>query len=73
MIRKRVTTVVRTVRERPALLAALVLLLAVLAGLTGYWLASGDGQTAAESSGRRILYWYDPMLPDERYPGPGKS
>lgn len=73
MIRKRVTTVVRTVRERPALLAALVLLLAVLAGLTGYWLASGEGQTAAESSGRRILYWYDPMLPDERYPGPGKS
>jgi len=73
MIRKRVTTIVRAARERPVLLAALVLLLAVLAGLTGYWLASGDEQTAAESSGRRILYWYDPMLPDERYPGPGKS
>ena len=27
----------------------------------------------ASESGRKILYWYDPMLPAERYPGPGKS
>lgn len=74
MIRERLTTIVRTTRERPALLAVLVLLLVLLAGATGYWLASrGTGQQTADGSGRRILYWYDPMLPDERYPGPGKS
>ena len=78
MTRKRLATIVRTVRERPALIAALALLLALLSGLAGYMLASGGGkgttrQAPAESSDRRILYWYDPMVPGERYPGPGKS
>lgn len=74
MIRDRVTTIVRTTRERPALLAALALILVLIAGATGYWLAGGGSeQAASDASGRRILYWYDPMLPDERYPGPGKS
>ena len=73
MIRDRLTTIVRTTRERPALLAAVALLVVLLAGVTGYWLASGSEQAATDTSGRRILYWYDPMLPDERYPGPGKS
>jgi Cu(I)/Ag(I) efflux system membrane fusion protein len=74
MIRERLTTIVRTTRERPALLAAIVLLLVLLAGVAGYWLASrGSEQQTADTSGRRILYWYDPMLPGERYPGPGKS
>jgi Cu(I)/Ag(I) efflux system membrane fusion protein len=74
MIRERLTTIVRTTKERPALLAALVLLLALLSGVTGYWLAGSSGeQAASDTSGRRILYWYDPMLPNERYPGPGKS
>lgn len=75
MIRNRLITIVRTVRERPALIAALALLLALLSGLAGYMLASGGttGQAPAESSDRRILYWYDPMVPNERYPGPGKS
>ena len=74
MIRERLTTIVRTTRERPALLAAIALLLVLLAGVTGYWLARGGAEQATgETSGRRILYWYDPMLPDERYPGPGQS
>ena len=75
MIRNRLTTIVRTVRDRPALVAALALLLALLSGLAGYLLASGGGgePTSADSSDRQILYWYDPMLPGERYPGPGKS
>jgi Cu(I)/Ag(I) efflux system membrane fusion protein len=74
MIRERLTTIVRTTREQPALLAVIVLLLVLLAGVTGYWFASrGSEQQTAETSGRSILYWYDPMLPDERYPGPGKS
>ena len=31
------------------------------------------GEAPAEQAGRKILYWYDPMVPAERYPGPGKS
>ena len=75
MIRDTLTTVVRRTRERPALITALALLLALLSGLAGYMLAPGGGthQAQTDSSGRRILYWYDPMLPNERYPGPGKS
>ena len=75
MIRDTLTTVVRRRRDRPALIAALALLLALLSGLGGYMLASGGGteQAQTDSSGRRILYWYDPMVPNERYPGPGKS
>lgn len=75
MIRDTLTTVVRRTRERPALIAALALLLVLLSGLGGYMLATGGGadQAQADSSVRRILYWYDPMVPDERYPGPGKS
>lgn len=34
----------------------------------------GAGDETAEGGGEReILYWYDPMVPNERYPGPGKS
>lgn len=74
MIRERVTTVVRQGRERPAVVAAIVLLLLLVAALAGYFIVGGGGAAdQADSSGRRILYWYDPMLPDERYPGPGKS
>jgi len=78
MTRKRLTTIVRAVRERPALIALLALLLALLSGLAGYMLAAGGdsgmtGQAPAESPDRRILYWYDPMVPNERYRGPGKS
>src|SRR3546814_4698380 len=30
----------------------------------------GVGQ---DGSGRKVLYWYDPMIPMERYDAPGKS
>lgn len=75
MIRNRLITIVRTVRDRPALIAALALLLALVSGFAGYMLAAGSRgeQTTADSPDRRILYWYDPMVPNERYPGPGKS
>ena len=73
MIRERVTTIVRTTRQRPALLAALALLLVFGAGVGGYRIAGGGGPQRSAESGRRILYWYDPMVPAEHYPGPGKS
>lgn len=31
------------------------------------------GGAADPTAGRKVLYWYDPMIPNERYPGPGKS
>jgi Cu(I)/Ag(I) efflux system membrane fusion protein len=73
MIRDSSTTIVRRIRERPALIAALALLLAVLAGFAGYEFATGKLQQASDQSGRRVAYWYDPMVPQEHYPGPGKS
>lgn len=70
MIRDRVTTVIR--RQRPEVLRALVLLFVLIAGIAGYLIATAGSKQQAES-GRRILYWYDPMVPQEHYPGPGKS
>jgi len=56
--------------------AALALVLA--AGAGGYGLArlgqpSATSAPQAKGAERKILYWHDPMLPAERYPGPGKS
>ena len=73
MIRERSTTIVRRLRERPALIAALALLLAILAGIAGYEVATGGKMQQSDQPGRRIAYWYDPMVPGEHYPGPGKS
>jgi membrane fusion protein, copper/silver efflux system len=74
MIRDRVTTIVRTARQHPALVGFLALLLVLVAGYGGYLIATGSSQQKQSgSAGRRILYWYDPMVPQEHYPGPGKS
>jgi Cu(I)/Ag(I) efflux system membrane fusion protein len=54
-----------------ALLAALV-----MGGGAGYWLAS-SGKTAQAAPTtipeRQVLYWYDPMVPSQRFDKPGKS
>jgi len=52
--------------------------LVLIAGAGGYGLARlGKPAEAtpppAKAAERKILYWYDPMIPMERYPGPGKS
>ena len=73
MTRERETTIVRRVSERPALVGGLALLLALLAGLGGYEFGSGGREAQTQSAGKGILYWYDPMVPNEHYPGPGKS
>ena len=72
----RETMIIRRLREQPALVAALALLLALLSGLGGYMLAPRGEATEpaqADSQGRRVLYWYDPMFPDKRFDKPGKS
>ncbi len=56
------------VRWRAGILAAVL-----VAGGGGYWLGQhGESATAAGSgqSERKILYWYDPMVPQEHYDNP---
>ncbi|MDQ3471837.1 MAG: efflux RND transporter periplasmic adaptor subunit, partial [Pseudomonadota bacterium] len=62
----------RTPRQKRLFAAALALLFAVAAG--AYFLL-GDDAPAADGPcpASELLYWHDPMVPMERYPGPGKS
>lgn len=58
-------------RWRAGILAAVL-----IAGGGGYWLGQrGDGQAPAEATadGRKILYYYDPMFPNQKFDKPGKS
>ncbi|NBW75758.1 MAG: efflux RND transporter periplasmic adaptor subunit [Sphingomonadaceae bacterium] len=53
-------------RWRAGLLAAVL-----IAGGGGYWLGQRGGAAGAPSaSERKILYWYDPMVPLEHYDNP---
>ena len=63
-----------------ALIAAVVVLV-----VAGVWIARDREEIAAptsrneteavvqDNSGRRVLYWYDPMVPQQRFEKPGKS
>jgi Cu(I)/Ag(I) efflux system membrane fusion protein len=65
-------------RRIPALVAAAVAITA-LGAAGGWWWAhrtmAGHGASApaAESKGRKILYWQDPMVPGQKFDKPGKS
>ena len=70
--------------KKQAAVAGLAGALLLAAGLgLGYWLADGagddadsDASTASATTGegdREVLYWYDPMVPDQRFDKPGKS
>jgi Cu(I)/Ag(I) efflux system membrane fusion protein len=64
-------------------------LLAAAAGLVGYWLAqermddhathpapkvaASAGGVVQDGSGKQVLYWYDPMAPQQKFDKPGKS
>lgn len=71
----------RTTMHRTIMIAAGIVLLATgLAG--GYWWArrgaglgdAAEAHVAATASGeRKVLYWYDPMVPDRHFDKPGKS
>jgi len=66
----------RSLRVRLAVGAVLI---ATAAGGGGYWLASkrtvAPSATAAATAPaeRKILYWYDPMMPGQHFDKPGKS
>ncbi|MEW9898078.1 efflux RND transporter periplasmic adaptor subunit [Chitinivorax sp. PXF-14] len=63
--------------------ATVAVLFAGIGGGTGYWLASHrtsvEGMAAAANpaanaaQGRKVLYWYDPMVPNQHFDKPGKS
>ena len=59
-------------RWRAAILAAVL-----VAGGGGYWLGQrGTDEMASEaagSDGGKVLYYYDPMFPNQKFDKPGKS
>ena len=64
----------RSKRLGVAMGALLLLGIGVGAGVVIAQRMDGAADGAADGGGEReILYWYDPMVPNERYPGPGKS
>src|SRR2546428_1551563 len=65
-------------RRAPLIVAGLLLVTA--AGAGGYWYgashmppANEAAAAAQDSSGRKILYWFDPMVPQQHFDKPGKS
>jgi Cu(I)/Ag(I) efflux system membrane fusion protein len=59
-------------RWRAALLGTLI-----VAGGGGYWLGQRGGEAAptagTAAEGRKILYYYDPMFPQQKFDKPGRS
>jgi len=51
-----------------------MLAVALVAGGGGYWLGQRDGPAGTEAgsagAGRKVLFWYDPMVPTEHYDNP---
>ena len=63
---------------KPKSAITLVALAIALAAASGYWLGSRNATTlsadgAKTETGRKVLYWYDPMAPGTRFDKPGKS
>src|SRR5512139_403914 len=60
---------------RRSRLAAYAVAGALAAAVAGYGIAQLTANEAEPSaaSNRKILYWYDPMIPAERHDGPGLS
>ena len=64
-----------------SLLASIVIAATVAGAGAGYWYAtsrsahdpSPQAATGETEPGRRVLYWYDPMVPQSRFDKPGKS
>jgi Cu(I)/Ag(I) efflux system membrane fusion protein len=64
--------------------SGLVAVVAVLGAMAGYGIAMRDRVTATQPTsatgevppaiaGRKVLYWYDPMVPNQHFDKPGKS
>lgn len=58
--------------------AVAVLTVGIGAAGGGYWLAQRQAKhellpSSAPTEERKVLYWYDPMQPEQRFDKPGKS
>jgi Cu(I)/Ag(I) efflux system membrane fusion protein len=63
-----------TETRRRAAIGAGIAALVIAAAAGGYLIGRpASSLTEAPQSGRKILYWYDPMIPGERHEGPGLS
>ncbi|HWA23745.1 MAG TPA: efflux RND transporter periplasmic adaptor subunit [Caulobacterales bacterium] len=60
---------------RVAVIASGVAIIALVAAGGGYWAGTqrADSPGAQAQSGRRVLYWYDPMVPQQHFDHAGKS
>lgn len=63
-------------------IAMLILAVGAGSGMAGYWVAHRaagaqamqvEPAKAATHVERKVLYWYDPMMPNQRFDKPGKS
>ena len=54
-----------------------ILVAVLVAGGGGYWLGQQGGREASVAAsgagGREVLYYYDPMFPNQKFDAPGKS
>ena len=63
-----------TPRQRSYAAAAGIALVSLAAGYGLSMLGDGEsGEAAADTECEEVLYWYDPMVPDQRFDEPGKS
>ncbi|MDX2236923.1 MAG: efflux RND transporter periplasmic adaptor subunit [Hyphomonadaceae bacterium] len=58
---------------RIAIIATAAAIGALAVGAGGYWLGASRDAPSASEDGRRVLYWYDPMVPDQHFDQPGRS
>jgi Cu(I)/Ag(I) efflux system membrane fusion protein len=65
--------------NNPAMLLLMICCLLAMGGMLGWWLAMRSNHTAAHQqtmpvvAERKVLYWYDPMMPQQHFDQPGKS
>lgn len=63
-------------KPKMALLIAAAAIAVLTIGAGGYWLGANRTQAtpaASPEAERRVLYWYDPMVPQQHFDHPGKS
>lgn len=76
MNRAQIIKNIRSLDRRKMRVAAIAIVLTAGILAAGYWLFARDGGEMADSSacnGEEALYWYDPMVPDQRFDEPGPS